>query len=118
MIVVAIAGAVTAGIAGGGAQAAQAPCAPQPARALKRCDALDTCGITGASAFQDQSMTKADRVRFYRHCVWLDERWRIERSPRGFLLDPRDHRQGMKKTRFYPLLQRAICEQQGKKPYC
>jgi hypothetical protein len=93
------------------------PCAPQPM--LKRCDQMDTCRVAGAAPFQNKSMSKADRVRYYKHCVWLEERYRLERgNPKGFVLDPRDHRQRKVKTRSYPLLRRAECEQQGKKPYC
>lgn len=94
------------------------PCAPQPM--LQRCDKMDTCRVAGAAPFENKSMSKADRVRFYKHCVWLEERYRLERgiSPKGYILDPRDHRQKKVKTRSFPLLQRAECELQGKPPYC
>ena len=74
--------------------------------------------MAGAAPFEDHHLSKADRVRFYRHCVWLEERYRLERTPHGYLLDPRDHRQRKVKTRSYPLLRRAECEQQGKSSYC
>ena len=105
-------------VAGGSASADQNnPCAPQPM--IKRCDQFDTCRVAGATPFENKSMSKAARVKFYAHCVWLEERYRLERgNPKGYVLDPRDHRQRKVKTRSYPLLVRAQCEQQGKKPYC
>ena len=118
-MVVAIAGAALGVLAGGGAQANENnPCAPQPAAKKKRCEQQDNCRVAGAAPFEDHHLSKADRVRFYRHCVWLEERYRLERSPHGFLLDPRDHRQRKVKTRSYPLLRRAECEQAGKPSYC
>src|SRR5436309_15783361 len=100
LMVVAIAGAALGVTAAGGAQANEKnPCAPQPADKMKKCQQLDNCRITGATAFEDHHLSKADRVRFYRHCVWLEERWRNERSPHGYLLDRRDHRQRKVRTR-------------------
>jgi len=118
-MVVAIAGAALGILGGSGAQADEHnPCAPQPKEKLKRCEQQDNCRVAGAAPFEDHHLSKADRVRFYRHCVWLEERYRLERTPHGYLLDPRDHRQRKVKTRSYPLLRRAECEQQGKSSYC
>jgi len=118
-MVIAIAGAARGILGGSGAQADEHnPCAPQPKEKLKRCEQQDNCRVAGAAPFEDHHLSKADRVRFYRHCVWLEERYRLERTPHGYLLDPRDHRQRKVKTRSYPLLRRAECEQQGKSSYC
>jgi hypothetical protein len=118
-MVIAIAGAAIGILGGSGAQADEHnPCAPQPAQKLKRCEQQDNCRVAGAAPFEDHHLSKSDRVRFYRHCVWLEERYRLERTPHGYLLDPRDHRQRKVKTRSYPLLRRAECEQAGKPSYC
>jgi hypothetical protein len=104
---------------GAGAHADEhSPCAPQPMQ--KRCEQLDLCESAGAAPFENHSMSKQARVKYYKHCVWLEERYRLEHgvSPKGWILDPRDHRQKKVRTHSYPLLQRAECEAAGKKPYC
>src|SRR4029077_2282442 len=84
---------------GAGAQADESsPCAPQPMK--HRCEGLNTCEIAGASPFEDHTMSKQARVNYYKHCVWLEERYRLERgNPKGWVLDPRDHRQKKVRTK-------------------
>ena len=80
-MVVAIAGAALGILGGSGAQADEHnPCAPQPKEKLKRCEQQDNCRVAGAAPFEDHHLSKADRVRFYRHCVWLEERYRLAQA--------------------------------------
>jgi len=119
-------GAAAAGLVGAVAGAPQAsgarpPCVPD--KHQKKCLALEHCEAAGATVFKDKKMTTDERVVYFRHCVWLEERWSLKNAPpknksHGYILHKRKHRLRKKDTNSFPLLQRAECEQQSKPDYC
>jgi hypothetical protein len=122
IVIAAAAGALIAAIAGAPqASGNRPPCVPD--KHQKKCMALEHCEASGSTVFEDKSMTKDQRVIYFRHCVWLEERWSLKNAPpkngsHGYILHTRKHRLRKKDTNSFPLLQRAECEAQGKHSYC